>query len=179
MRFPVRIDRLCIGYPVVCTDLCRRMEGYVHFLACMGSLDFFRQPVVLNLGPFSQAGEGCRSARPRKRASRVPSGRAVRASCRRSDIAACLPYASALASYRRCCLPRHRAYSTVCGILWKSAAISRILFAACLYRSASLCSGIRLFTLHVRLQLLSLVMTAFSPGPTTGAGTCPTHRRKR
>ena len=52
-------------------------------------------------------------------------------------------------------------------------------FAACLYRSASLCSGIRLFTLHVRLQLLSLVMTAFSPGPTTGAGTCPTHRRKR
>ena len=58
MRFPVRIDRLCIGYPVVCTDLCRRMEGYVHFLACMGSLDFFRQPVVLNLGPFSQAGEG-------------------------------------------------------------------------------------------------------------------------
>ena len=34
------------------------MEGYVHFLACLGSLDFFRQPVVLNLGPFSQAGEG-------------------------------------------------------------------------------------------------------------------------
>lgn len=156
------------------------MEGYVHFLACLGSLDFFRQPVVLNLGPFSQAGEGFVMAYRQVDAaqfvrengpSRVPSGRAVRASCRRSDIAACLPYASALASYRRCCLPRHRAYSTVCGILWKSAAISRILFAACLYRSASLCSGIRLFTLHVRLQLLSLVMTAFSPGPTTGAGT--------